>query len=294
MFKHNFLEKQFFDVEKFLLIGKFFVAELIKKNKMDASHDITHFEAVMEHVKNSLVYIFDKGLQKTYLVHKDYPDIKENITCLLIAAYLHDIDDRKYSESKEEHKNTRKIMSMMFRGLFMDEEIKQPNVRYKIVDTKILRMKDIVCRIIDTVSFYKNKNTIDPLLPRFFYLVRDADRVEAMGEMGVLRCYQYSKHKGMKMFVEGKTIRLASENEIQQYLPLMKQRFEKYDGKSISMMDHFYDKLIHLKQSSGCKFFTKLFRKQMKPIKDFIIYYGIKGVINMGKIKEIRKKLGKK
>ncbi len=47
--------------------------------------------------------------------------------------------------------------------------------------------------MIDLVSFSKNGNQINANDPIYFYFPRYADRVEALGLIGIYRTYQYSE-----------------------------------------------------------------------------------------------------
>ena len=75
------------------------------------------------------------------------------------------------------------------------------------------------------------------LFPRY------ADRLEAIGLIGVERTLEYTLKKGQPLFLEetakGKTV--DELNEI-----ATKERYDSYVSKSVSMFDHFYDKLLHL------------------------------------------------
>jgi uncharacterized protein len=48
--------------------------------------------------------------------------------------------------------------------------------------------------MIDLVSFSKNGNIVNPEYPSWYYFVRYADRLDAIGLIGLWRCYQYSLH----------------------------------------------------------------------------------------------------
>ena len=77
------------------------------------------------------------------------------------------------------------------------------------------------------------------LWPRF------SDRLEAIGTIGMVRCYQYNEEQGNPLFVETtpqpKTTEEVWEN-------VLSERFDNYMKTKVSnsMMDHYYDKLLHV------------------------------------------------
>ena len=115
---------------------------------------------------------------------------------LRLAALLHEADDRKYF--KEEEKNARRILKEVLSGL---EEAKQ--------------IEDEVEEMISYVSASGNGNKVperaigDPTLlwPRF------CDRLEAIGIVGAVRCYQYNTEIGDPLMVKT-TPRPTTEKEV--------------------------------------------------------------------------------
>ena len=102
--------------------------------------------------------------------------------------------------------------------------------------------------MISLVSCSSNGNAAPPeartspelLWPRW------ADRLEASGEIGVVRCYRYNLHVGAPLSVEA-TPRPASPEDVWRHAT--EERFEAYQasgGGSASMLDHYYDKLLHV------------------------------------------------
>ena len=90
-----------------------------------------------------------------------------------MAGYLHDIDDRKYFNTKG-FDNAVKVLK--------DLEIPNENIE------KIVTM-------IDLVSFSKNGNSISDQYPTLYYLPRYIDRIDAIGIEGLYRSYEFNKVK---------------------------------------------------------------------------------------------------
>ena len=108
-------------------------------------------------------------------------------------------------------------------------------------------VKADVLEMIGHVSTSENGNSVPQIAlehPEYLW-PRYSDRLEAIGIIGAIRCYQYNSEKGAPLAVES-TPRPQTEEEL--WLNHVKdERFEEYQssgGKSASMMDHYYDKLL--------------------------------------------------
>ncbi|XP_023330750.1 uncharacterized protein LOC111703121 [Eurytemora carolleeae] len=101
--------------------------------------------------------------------------------------------------------------------------------------------------MISYVSASVNGNTVpesalqDPTLlwPRF------CDRLEAIGVIGAVRCLQYNQEEGAPLHTP-LTPRPKTAEEV--WTHVTEERWNKYQsgGKSASMMDHYYDKLLQI------------------------------------------------
>lgn len=140
---------------------------------------------------------------------------RENADMLIVqlAALLHDVDDVKFfPETCENKKNA--VDFMISNG----------------VDGKII---DSVCRIIDEVSFAGTDSVVPSTIEG--KCVQDADRLDAMGAIGIARVFAYGGSKGRKIY----------DPNIK---PLMNMKKDEYrqNHKSTSI-NHFYEKLLLLK-----------------------------------------------
>lgn len=129
-----------------------------------------------------------------------------------LAAALHDVDDRKLSpETCKNKDNARRFMNQ---NAVPEETAEQ------------------VLRIIDEVSF---KGT-DSVTPNTLEgkVVQDADRLDAMGAVGIARCFAYGGSTGRKIYEPGEKPLLCADAEAY------------YTGKTCSI-NHFYEKLLLLK-----------------------------------------------
>jgi len=129
-------------------------------------------QQVLEFVKEN-TKIFDDSHNWEHAVCVAYNSTKIlNNKHVLYLALLHDVCDHKYKESID-----RNVLSK-----FIDNNLNE----YKIID-----------EYIELISFSKQKSfdTVDPILEA----VRDGDRLEAIGEIGIRRCVQFVESRGGKV-----------------------------------------------------------------------------------------------
>ena len=131
-----------------------------------------------------------------------------------MAALLHDLDDWKLNPSSE-NKRLGKVERWLSR--FGIEAV---------ISTRIQE-------IIEDVSF-KGAGVETPVRSIEAAVVQDADRLDAMGAIGIARTFAYGGHKN----------RLIYDPEV---LPVMHLDFESYQKSSAPTINHFYEKLLLLK-----------------------------------------------
>ncbi len=140
---------------------------------------------------------------------------QENADLLIVqlAALLHDVDDAKLSwETCETKKNA--VDFMQSNG----------------VDKEVI---ETVCEILDSVSFAGT----DSVVPRLIEgkCVQDADRLDAMGAIGIARAFAYGGSRGRKIY----------DPEI---TPLVNMSKEEYrQNQNSTSINHFYEKLLLIK-----------------------------------------------
>ena len=128
-----------------------------------------------------------------------------------LAAALHDVDDRKLSS--ETYKNKDNARSFMRENGVSDADAER------------------VIKIIDDVSFRGSNSVVPDSLEG--KVVQDADRLDAMGAVGIARCFAYGGSRGRAIY-NGEKARVGSDAETY------------YAGSSCSI-NHFYEKLLLLK-----------------------------------------------
>lgn len=129
-----------------------------------------------------------------------------------LTALLHDLDDRKLSPETHEEK-LRAVGFMREQGI-ADELI------------------DRVCRNISEVSF-AGKDSVKPCT-LVGQVVQDADRLDALGAIGIARMFAYGGHAGRPMYDPAVP-------------PLLGMGREEYVNRPTTSFNHFYEKLFLLK-----------------------------------------------
>uniref|UniRef100_A0A7S3AVF9 Uncharacterized protein n=1 Tax=Haptolina ericina TaxID=156174 RepID=A0A7S3AVF9_9EUKA len=120
---------------------------------------------------------------------------------------------------------------------------------------------------------------------------RWADRLEAVGSVGIVRCYQYNSEKGDPLSSPA-TPRPATEDEV--FALAMPERFAKYQassGGSVSMMDHYYDKLLQVARPPPelvrNSYLEMVAADRVGPLVSICLAYGQTGEVPISLIQEL-------
>lgn len=95
-----------------------------------------------------------------------------NLTVVSLAAILHDVDDHKLFD----HENNENARTFLNANGISDELI------------------DEICRVINSVSFSKNRGKKPETIEG--EIVQDADRLDALGAIGIARTFAYGGEHG--------------------------------------------------------------------------------------------------
>lgn len=137
-----------------------------------------------------------------------------NLEVVELSALLHDIADPKFHNGDE-------TVALKISRKFLESQ----NVE-EIIIQKVLF-------IIKNISF-KNRNEVPADLPIELKIVQDADRIDAIGAIGVARTFNFGGFKNNLMY----------HPDIQPKLNMSKEEYKKSNGTTIN---HFYEKLLLLK-----------------------------------------------
>jgi uncharacterized protein len=130
-----------------------------------------------------------------------------------LAALLHDLDDWKFNEAGDE-------TPLRARAWLDSCDVEIP-------------VADKICEIITHIS-YKGANVENKMKSLEGFIVQDADRLDAIGAIGIGRAFAYGGYKNRPMYDP------ASK-------PQLHSTFEQYKNSKSATINHFYEKLLLLK-----------------------------------------------
>jgi uncharacterized protein len=130
-----------------------------------------------------------------------------------LAALLHDLDDWKFNASGDETPQRAKA--------WMEECGIESHINEQ------------VCEIILHVS-YKGAHVENKMKSPEGFIVQDADRLDAIGAIGIGRAFAYGGYKNRQMYDPDSP-------------PSLHQSFEQYKNSKSATINHFYEKLLLLK-----------------------------------------------
>jgi uncharacterized protein len=161
-----------------------------------SGHDWWHIERVR---KTALAIARDEGA---------------DLFVVELAALLHDVDDWKLAGGKQD------AGPVAAREWMESQQLEADTI-------------DHVCRIIDELSF-KGARVATPMSSLEGACVQDADRLDALGAVGIGRTFAYGGHKGQAMHDPDRA-------------PIAHDSFEAYQKNVGTTVNHFYEKLLLLK-----------------------------------------------
>ncbi len=139
-------------------------------------------------------------------IAENYPECNKRIIAL--ASLLHDVDDHKLFDTKDNGNAVR-----FLQGQHVD-------------DNDIA----LICEIINGVSFSRNKDTRPESIEG--KIVQDADRLDAIGAIGIARTFAYGGRAGRSL-----------ESSIQHFhekLLLLKDKMNTKEAKEMAKIRHSY------------------------------------------------------
>ena len=186
-------------------------------NVYEPGHDWSHIERVCKMAKR----IGKEERADTFVVE--------------LAALLHDVADWKFHGNEAGPKTARK---------WLETNSVEPETISHVV------------QIIEDISFkgarVKNKiNTIEGKV------VQDADRLEALGAIGVARAFSYGGYKNRPLY----------DPEIK---PLLHTTARQYENNNSTTITHFYEKLLLLKGMMNTKTGKKLAERRDRFMKMYL------------------------
>lgn len=193
----------------------------VKKQLQDAEggHDWFHIERVY---KNAMQIAVDETC---------------DLTVVKLGALLHDIADSKFHQGDEE-------IGAKTARIFLESE----NVSEEIMEH--------VIQIIKNISF-KGGNFEKTFSSKELEIVQDADRLDALGAIGIARTFNYGGFKNRAIYNPN-------------IAPKLNMSKEEYKISDAPTLNHFYEKLLLLKDQMNTETGKKLAQERHRFMETFL------------------------
>lgn len=196
---------------------KYFVKKTLKN--AEGGHDWFHIQRVY---RNSLLILQNENADELIVS---------------LGALLHDIADYKFHNGDESIGP--KIAS---------EFLKSQNVSQDVIDQ--------VVKIVENIS-YKGGNEKQTFKSKELDIIQDADRLDALGAIGIARTFNYGGFKG----------RVLYDPSVKPNLNMTK---EEYKASPAPTINHFYEKLLLLKDRMNTNTGKSLAEGRHRYMQDFL------------------------
>ncbi len=160
-----------------------------------------------------------------------------NLEVVQLAALLHDIADSKFHDGDES------IGPNIARDFLIKENVAEGIISH-------------VVAIIENISF-KGGNFEKNFSSKELEIVQDADRLDAIGAIGIARTFNYGGFKNRAIY----------NPEI---LPNLTMSKEAYKNSTAPTINHFYEKLLLLKDKMNTKTGKKIAQKRHNFMETFL------------------------
>ena len=191
--------------------AKKYISEIFKEDS--SGHDYEHS-----------LRVYKNAMDISSQIIKQQENIKLNIFIIGLSALLHDIDDYKT-------KNYNKDNPFQNLDSFMKEN--------KITNENDIKL---IKEIISEVSFKAGETKTPKTLEG--KIVQDADRLDAIGAIGIARAFAFGGSRKRKLYDEENINELAKRNF--EPFDMTDVTFEQYKNNKTDTVTHFYEKLLKL------------------------------------------------
>ncbi|MGG8496037.1 HD domain-containing protein [Tenacibaculum sp. TC6] len=194
-----------------------FVKETLKG--AEGGHDFFHIERVY---KNALLIANDENVDEFIVA---------------LGALLHDIADSKFYDGDET------IGPLKARTFLKEQQVDESIITH-------------VENIIANISF-KGGNFDKQFTSPELDVIQDADRLDAIGAIGIARCFNYGGFKNRELY----------NPEIPPNMHMSKEEYKKSTAPTIN---HFYEKLLLLKDKMNTETGKKLAMERHQYMESFL------------------------
>ncbi len=190
-----------------------------KLRNAEAGHDWFHMERVC---KNALLIASNESC---------------DLTVVKLGALLHDIADSKFNDGDET------VGPKVARSFLESQKAPEETIAH-------------VVNIIENISF-KGGNFEKKFTSKELEIVQDADRLDALGAIGIARTFHYGGFKNRTIFDP-------------QIAPKFNMSKEEYKNSEAPTLNHFYEKLLLLKDKMNTEAGKKLAEQRHQFMENFL------------------------
>lgn len=160
-----------------------------------------------------------------------------NTAIVQLAALLHDIADSKFHDGDET------VGPKMAREFLESQEVDEATITH-------------VINIIENISF-KGGNFQNTFSSKELDIVQDADRLDAIGAIGIARMFNYGGFKNRVIYDP----KIAPKNK------MTKEEYKKNDSPTVN---HFYEKLFLLKDKMNTETGKEIAKERHRYMEGFL------------------------
>ncbi|MBL7887134.1 MAG: HD domain-containing protein [Flavobacterium sp.] len=190
-----------------------------KLQNAEAGHDWFHIERVY---KNALLIASNEDC---------------DLTIVKLGALLHDIADSKFNDGDET------VGPKVAREFLITQNASEEVITH-------------VVNIIENISF-KGGNFEKKFTSKELEIVQDADRLDALGAIGIARTFNYGGFKNRPLYNPA-------------IAPVLNMTKEEYKNSESPTLNHFYEKLLLLKDKMNTETGKKLAQQRHQFMEHFL------------------------
>ena len=216
--------------------AKTYIIDIFKDDS--SGHDIEHS-----------LRVFKNAIDISLNILSNNKEIKLNIFIIALSAILHDVDDYKLKANNNTNNPNQNLISFL--------EKNNINKKEDI---------DLIKEIIADVSFKAGETKIPKTLEG--KIVQDADRLDAIGAIGIARAFAFGGSKKRKIYDVNNIEELYKRN----FEPFNMDNisFEQYKNEKKDTVTHFYEKLLKLENMMNTEQAKIIAHKRTEFMKNYL------------------------